>query len=201
MNNSYPFDRTFDAPTQLLGEAGISTRREFMGNTGLAVGGLALAITMPPCSKKDLSAWVSTIVASFNEMKPLLPQLGLPQAKIDLISGYLDKAAALARTFDEAYKAGKFKDAIALFGSLSELITSIASELGVVDNRIVKLALVAVAVARIAIATLLKQQASNPAAAAEIARSSKSAEAVKGANEIDRLAAVDVDKLLQAVKP
>lgn len=181
----------------------MSTRREFIKTGSVAAGSIAFgaAFTAPACDKKDLSAWVSTIVMTFNEMKPLLPQLGLPQAKLDLISGYLNKAVAIAKAFDDAYKAGKFKDAVTLFGSLSELITQIATELNVVNNRIVKLSLVAIAVARIAIASLLKQQSGDPAVAATIARTSKGPEAMRAASEIERLAAMDVDKLLQAVKP
>lgn len=181
----------------------MSTRREFIKTGTVAAGSIAFgaAFTAPGCNGKDLSGWVTTIVAAFGEMKPLLPQLGLPEAVLDRVSGYLNKAVSVAKTFDEAYKAGKFKDAVAIFGSLSELITQIAAELNVVNNRIVKIALVTVSIARIAIATLLKQQSGDPAVAATIARTSKEPELMRAASEIDRLAAVDVDKLLEAVKP
>lgn len=181
----------------------MSTRREFIKTGTVAAGSVAFgaAFTMPACEKKDLSAWVTTSVAAFGEIKPLLPQLGLSQDALDRVSGYLNKAVSVAKAFDEAYRAGKFKDAALLFGSLSELITSTATELNIVNNRIVKLALVSLAIARIAIATLLKQQSTEPEVASTIARTTKGADALKAANEIERLAAMDVDKLLQMVKP
>lgn len=179
-------------------------RREMMSKTTVAglgaVGGFAF--TMPPCSGKDLSGWVVTIDAYYDEVKILLPGLGLGQAVIDRVSDLIDKATKIAKQFDAAYVAGKFTDAVSLFSNLGGLVTQIATELNVTDNRIVKLALVGIQIARITIASLLKVQADNqPQVAAKAgAMRSASTEADAAIGEIERLASVNIDGLLKAVQ-
>lgn len=160
---------------------------------GLGIVGGA-AFSAPACDKKNLSGWITTIVASYGELKPLLPQLGLSQTAIDRVSGWIDTAESVARKFDEAYKAGQFTDAAALFTNLGGLITSIAAELNVANNRIVNLLLVGIQIARITIASLLKVQGDSrrimPVTTAEMA----------AIVEIRRLAAIDVSGLLKAIQ-
>lgn len=167
-------------------------RRDLIKGGIAATGVLALSGVQQACTPKNLSSWVASIVGGFTEIKPLLPQLGLSQAVIDRVSGFIDKAVLIAHDFDAAYKAGKFTTAATLFGSLSDLITQIAGELNVTSNRIVKLALVSIAIARIAIASLLSQQAPSGLTAANPAEQ-------KAATEIRRLAAVDVNQLAKAL--
>lgn len=163
-------------------------RRDVIKGGAISVG--VLALTGCP-GQKSLSAWVTTIVAAFGEMKPLLAELGLSQAIITKVSGWIDTAVKIAKDFDEAYRAGKFKDAVTLFNNLGGLITQIAGALGAVDNRIVKLALISIAIARIAISSLLANHASaSPEAMAVVNAASASDTA-----EIKRLAEVNVNGL------
>lgn len=155
--------------------------------------------TAPACGQKDLSGWVTTIVAYFDEIKILLPELGLSQAVIDKVSGLISKAAKIAKQFDEAYKAGKFENAVTLFTNLGGLITQIAGELNVTDNRIVKLALVGIQIARITIASLLKSQGDAQPAVRMAAMSAEGPQQA-ALDEINRLAAIPVDGLLKAAQ-
>lgn len=175
--------------------AGAISRRSMLKTSTVAglgmVGGLAL--TGLACDKKNLSGWVTAIVSAFTEMKPLLGDLGLSQVVINKISGWIGTAAKVAKDFDAAYVAGKFADAVTLFNNLGGLIAQIAGELGATDNRIIKLALVSISIARIAIATLLSNQAqASPEAMSAVASAPTSNTA-----EIKRLANVNIDGLLK----
>lgn len=165
-------------------------KRGSMATALVAVGGLQLA-----CKPQNLSGWVSTIVSAFGEMKPLLTQMGLSELVITRVSGWIDTAVKVAKDFDAAYRAGKFSDAVTLFTNLGKLITDIAADLNVTDNRIVKLALVTIAIARIAIASLLKSQSDNQPAVG-LARQAASADDEKKLAEIERLAAINIDGLV-----
>lgn len=175
-------------------------RRSMIARTTVAGLGFVsgAAFTMPPCSGKPVGAWVTTITAAFSEMKPLLGELGLAQTVVDRVSGFIDRAASIARQFDQAYRDGKFADAITMFSNLSGLITSIATELNVVNNRIVKLALISVSIARIAIATLLNQQSTQPQVA-DAVRRSRSGVNASIESEIKRLAETPIEPLLKSL--
>ena len=161
-----------------------------------AVGGFAF--TAPACNKKDLSGWIVVIIADYGEIKPLLPQLGLSQAVIDRVTGWIDTAVSVAKKFDDAYQRGDFATASTLFLNLGKLITDIATELSATDNRIVELLLVGVQIARITIASLLKVQGDNqPQMAARRSLSRSEGDAVA---EINRLASIDVGKVLKAIQ-
>jgi hypothetical protein len=173
-------------------------RRDMLKTSSVAglgtLGGFAF--TAPSCDKpKNLSTWVTIIVADFTEMKPLLPELGLSQATIDRVSGFIDKAVKVARDFDAAYVAGKFADAVTLFTSLGDIVAQIASDLGAAENRIVKLALISIRIARIAIASLLSSQASEPQVAAAV----RAARTTRTVSEIERLANSDLSKIEKAL--
>jgi hypothetical protein len=179
------------------------SKREFLrfGGTAL-VGGVAGAVILPTpgCpGAKNLSTWVTIIVADFSEMKPLLGELGLSQVIIDRVSGFIDKAVAIARDFDSAYKAGKFSDAVTLFTNLGGIVSQIAAELNVTNNRIVKLALVSISIARIAIASLLNAQAQQPEVMAAVNSARKSAVHRANVSEIERLANADLSKIQAAL--
>jgi hypothetical protein len=183
-----------------------ASRRDLVRLGALGAGSLALgsAFTAPSCGPgKNLSAWVQTIVGAFAEMKPLLSTLGLQQAIIAKVSAALDKGAQIAKDFDAAYTAGKFKDASSLFLSLGQVITQIAADLSLANNRIVTIALAAVGVARIAIAQLLHDQATTQPQAMALVRAAQlnaGSDEAKAINEINRLANADVAKILAAVK-
>lgn len=172
-------------------------RRSFVSTAALGAGSFAFGVgfTAPACSKKDLSGQVLILVTGFNEIGPLLPELGLASAVLDRISGLLDRGVKFAKLFDDAYRAGRFEDAKTLFLNLGQVITSVVTELGIVDNRVVKGILVGVKIAQIVIASLLKQMAAQPEVAAAI--KSRGAGAM---SEVDRLAAVDVDRLLKLLQ-
>lgn len=175
-------------------------RRYFIKGGTVAVGGVVFgaAFAAPACDKKPVGVWIVTMTAGFSEMKPLLPDLGLSQEIVNRVSGFIDRGASIARQFDQAYRDGKFADAISLFSNLSGLITSVATELKVVDNRIVKLALVSVSIARIGIATLLNQQSTQPQVADAISRS-RSAVNASIESEIKRLAETPIEPLLKSL--
>lgn len=175
----------------------MSTRREFIKTGSVAAGSVAFgaAFTAPACDKKDLSGQVLILVTGFNEIKPLLPELGLSAAVIARISDLLDKGVKVAKAFDDAYVAGKFDDAKTLFLNLGVVITSVVTELGVADNRLVKAVLIGIKVAQVVIANLLKQMAADP----QVARAVKS-RAPDAMAEIDRLAGVDVDAMLKLLR-
>jgi hypothetical protein len=169
-----------------------------LGLAGFAVG---TGFTAPSCGQKDLSGWVVTIPAYLNEIKPLLPDLGLSQVVIDKVSGWIDTAVSVAKKFDDAYQSGKFADAVTLFANLGGLITEIAAELNVTDNRIIKLALVGIQIARITIASLLQSQGD----ALPTSQKARAMGVVTGPqqtalSEIQRLASIDVNGLLKAVQ-
>ncbi len=172
-------------------------RRDLIKSGAVTTAAIAMGGFQVACAPKNLSGWVTTIIASFGEIKPLLPQLGLSQAVIDRVSGWIEKAVHIAQEFDAAYKAGKFSDAMTLFTNLGGLITQVASELNVVNNRIINLLLVGIQIARITIASLLKTQGENQP---QIARRSMSRSEQDAANEIQRLAAIDVSGLLKAIQ-
>lgn len=175
----------------------MSTRRDFIRTSAVAAGSVAFgaAFTAPACDKKDLSGQVVVLITSFNEIRPLLPDLGLPSLVIAKIAELLERGARIAKQFDEAYKAGKFNDARTLFLNLGEVITTVVTELGAVNNRIVKAVLVGMKIAQIVIANLLKAQMEEPAVAAAIrSRGGVDARAV---NEVERLANADVERLLK----
>lgn len=178
-----------------------TSRRGFIQTGAVAVGGLAFgaAFTAPACDKKDLSGQVLILVTSFNEIKPLLPDLGLSSTVLDRVRALLDKGVKIAKTFDDAYRAGKFDDAKTLFLSLGEVITSVVGELGLAGNNIVKTILVGVKIAQIVIANLLKQMASDPQVAAAIKSRSLAAD-TQAMTEIDRLAVVDAGRLLKLLQ-
>lgn len=169
------------------------------GLAGAAAGGSVLS--QIACAPKDLSGWVVTIVADYGEIKVLLPQLGFNQAVIDRVSGLIDKAARIAKDFDDAYRKGLFENALTIFTNLGSLIVQIAGELNAANNRIVKLLLVGIQVARITIASLLKAQAdAQPAVAAKVRRARMVPADQSPLNEIERLASIDVSRLLPAIQ-
>lgn len=180
-----------------------STRRDFIKTGTVTAGSIAFgaAFTAPACEKKNLSTWVVTIVSAFSEIKPLLSQLGLSQAVVDRVANLIDKGASIARSFDEAYKAGKFADAVTLFSNLGGVISEVATTLNVTDHRIVKLALVSISIARIAIASLLQSQADAQPQVARAVRSATTSANERDIAEIRRLASMDISKLEAAVKP
>jgi hypothetical protein len=175
------------------------TRRSFVSTAAVGAGAFAFGIAAvePACSPKNLSTWITTITSAFAEVKPLLPQLGLNTALVAKVSDLVDKGARIARLFDEAYRAGKFADAVTLFSNLGDVIAQVASELGATDNRIVRLALVSISIARIAVATLLNNQAD---ATPQVAAAVSAASGDPAVQEVKRLAATDISSVEKALK-
>jgi len=156
---------------------------------GAAVGVVSTATLMSACGEK-ISFYVSTVIGSLETLSPLLPSA----------SGLISKAVAAAKAFDEAYRAGKFADATALFTNLGELALQIAGVVGVASPPI----LVAIAVGRVAlnaIAQILKSQMRDPVIAAMVeARSDPAAQRQKAM--INRMADDQmIEMIVAASKP
>lgn len=149
-------------------------RRTLLKTGGLAAIG-TLTLGTSACGEK-LSFYVSTVIGSLETLSPLLPNA----------SQLIGKAVAAAKAFDEAYRAGKFADSVALFTNLGELVLQIAGIVGVASPPI----LLAIAVGRVAlnaIASILKNQMSNPTVAAMVeSRSDRAAQQQKAM--IERMA-------------
>lgn len=160
-------------------------RRTMLKTSGLAtVGVMTLGVT--GCGK-NLSLYVATVIGSLEELELLLPNLS-PQIK---------KAIAIAKSFDTAYRAGKFTDAATLFTNLTGVVSEIATSAGVTNPQ-VKLAIAVGGVALRAIAVLLAQQASNPMVASAVAASPNA----NAKATIERMAdPVVLDKIMGLVRP
>jgi hypothetical protein len=135
------------------------SKRRFLSLGARAAAGtvvLSGAGLMAACGEK-ISFYVSTVIGSLETLSPLLPSA----------SQLIAKAVSVAKAFDEAYRAGKFADSVALFTNLGEIALQIAQSVGVASPPI----LLAIAVGRVAlnaIATILKSQMSNPTIAAMV---------------------------------
>lgn len=185
-----------DQTAQPLDITGAITRREAIRSLGLGGGGLLLGagFTAPQCGgAKNLSTNVVIIMRSYGEIKELLPETGLSQSVIDRVSGYIAKAIKVAEDFDKAYRAGAFQNAATLFNQLGGLVGDIANDVGASNHRVVRVTLVGIQIARIAIAGLLAAQAANQPA---VRTAKKSPEMVAAIAEIERLNALDIDRLL-----
>lgn len=109
---------------------------------------------------KNISIYTATVIGTLEELRPLLPNF----------RAQLEQAVAVAKTFDAAYREGKFVNAAALFENLTTIVSEIVMHVGVMSES-VKLAVAVGGVALRAIAILLKSQASDPVVAAEVAKS------------------------------
>lgn len=131
-------------------------RRTLLKSGGLAAVGM-ITVSVTSCGEK-ISFYVSTVIGALETLSPLVPSA----------SGLITKAVAVAKAFDEAYRAGKFADATALFTNLGELALQIAGVVGVASPPI----LLAIAVGRVglnAIAQILKSQMKDPVIAGMVA--------------------------------
>lgn len=167
-------------------------RRTLLKTGGMATVG-ALTIGAGPCSSKNLSVYVSTIVGALEELKPLLPNQ----------SSLLTRAISIAKSFDEAYRAGKFDTATALFENLAGVVGQIADSVGVTSPS-VKIAIAVAGIAMRAIAVLMKQQATeNPQVADAVsAKTERDPAASTRKSLIERMADEKaVNALFEASKP
>lgn len=174
-------------------------RRQMITTSALGAAGFAVGtgFTAEACSPKNLSTYVQMIAGGFSEIKVLLPDLGLSQSIIAKVAELIDKSVKIAKDFDDAYKAGKFTDARTLFTNLGSLVTQVITTLGLsVENQGVRIALAAIAIARIGIAIILDRQLSQPSMAASVQEAQADPENAKALNEIKRLANTDVSKIL-----
>lgn len=173
------------AESQFDIHADISRRKFLTTGTRATVGAIVLsgAALTAACGEK-ISFYVSTVIGSLETLSPLLPNA----------SQLITKAVSIAKAFDEAYRAGKFADSVALFTNLGELALQIAGTIGVASPPV----LLAIAVGRVAlnaIASILKNQMSNPTIAAMVeSRSDKAAQRQKAM--IERMAD---EKMIQAI--
>lgn len=160
------------------------TRRTALKLGGAAtVGVLTLGVTS--CGK-DISLYTATVIGSLEELVPLLPGQATK----------LRQAIAVAKTFDVAYRDGKFASAASIFENLTTIISEIIAGVGVMSET-VKLAVAVGGVALRAIAVLLRQQSTQPAVAAAVAASDSSAKAM-----IEQMANPKViDAVVETVKP
>lgn len=167
-------------------------RRTLLKTGGMAAVG-AVTLGTGPCSSKNLSVYVSTIVGALEELKPLLSNQ----------SPLLTRAISIAKSFDEAYRAGKFDTATALFENLAGVVGQIADSVGV-SSPSVKIAIAVAGIAMRAIAVLMKQQAEdNPQVAAAVdAKAERDPTASARKSLIQQMADTKaVDALFEAAKP
>lgn len=168
------------------------TRRGLLKTGGMAAVG-ALTIGAGPCSSRNLSTYISTIIGALDELKPLIPNQ----------SELLSRAVTIAKNFDEAYRAGKFDNATALFENLAGVVGQIADSVGV-SSPSVKIAIAVAGIAMRAIAVLMKQQADdNPQVAAAVkARTTASRTASMRKSLIEEMAnPTTVNALFEASRP
>lgn len=168
-------------------------RRTMLSQSTLALGGVVAgaAFTAPACDPKNTSIYVQTIIGALKEISPLLP------GSATLIA----KAIKVAEDFDEAYRAGKFENALVMFENLAGFISQIAEDVGV-NNPQVKIALAVAGIALRAIAVLLKVQESEPRVAAAVTRASAQPGAAARRALVERLAApAAVDKAFELARP
>jgi hypothetical protein len=164
-------------------------RRGFLKFTGRAGVGLLVVggtIVTTGCAK-NIGLYTETVIGSLEEVLPLLPNLNDP----------IKRAIGIAKSFDAAYRDGKFANASTLFANLTTVVSDIATQAGV-KNPQVKLALAVGGIALRAIGVLLKQQASDPVVAAAVANSADSA--TKAIIEKMADPAV-IDRVMQLVMP
>lgn len=155
-----------------------------------ALGGVGMLTLGTSACGKNLSTYVSIIIGALEELSPLLPGQ----------SSVIATAVKIAKDFDEAYRAGKFASATALFSNLAGVIGQIADSIGV-SSPAVKTAIAIAGIALRAIAVLLKQQSAEPAVAAVIA-SQRSAIAIQQMDLINRLAdPIAVDLIFKNARP
>jgi len=170
-------------------------RRKMLSTTALGMTGFAIgtAFTAPGCpGGKNLSTYVNIVTGALQELSPLLP------GQTQLIS----KAIGIAKTFDDAYRAGKFVDAAALFENLAGVVSQIAESAGL-SSPSVKVAIAVAGIAMRAIAVLLKTQATDPAIAAAVSDSAqRSPSAMRQKSLIEKLAdESEINALFQGAKP
>lgn len=167
----------------------ISDRRDFLRLSGSALLGSAVvggAVVTTGCGK-NISLYTATIIGSLEELSPLLPNLS-PQ---------IHKAVEIAKSFDAAYRDGKFADAGALFTNLTTIVSQIATATGITNPQ-VKIAIAVGGVALRAIGVLLKTQTADPIVAAAVAKSSD----VQAKAMIQRMGdPVVMDRIVQLVMP
>lgn len=151
-----------------------------------------LTLSTTGCGK-NLSNYVSTIIGAMEELKPLLPNL----------SASLSKAISIAKSFDEAYRAGKFDSATTLFENLVGVINQIIADAGINASDSVKIALSVASVGMRAIAVLLRDQATQPAVASAVKEKAKaSAASAKRVSLIESLAnSKEVNAVFEAARP
>lgn len=183
-----------------------NSRRDFLRKGSIAAigaGSFALGVgaTAAQCGGgRSLSTYVQMIAGGFSEIRVLLPDLGLSASVIAQVGDLLDKGKQIAQAFDEAYKAGKFTDAATLFTNLGGIVSQVVGVLGVsTDNKAVKVALAAIGIARIAVSILLQKQSEQPQVAAAL--KARQPIEIKAMSEVERLAATDLNKVLQLLQP
>lgn len=163
------------------------TRRQILKGSGLLIGGVALGgltIIETGCGKSVL-LFTSTLRASLAEIKPLLPKL----------ASQIAEAITATETFESAYRAGKFADAVSTFKNLAPTVNEILANADVGNDDIKRyVALIGVALATIG--SLLESQAGVPQAAAAVRASADTA-----AKDTVRRAASSLDAIVAAVRP
>lgn len=162
-------------------------RRTLLKTGGLAAVG-TLTLGAGPCSKRNLSFQVSVVIGALEELKPFLPGL----------STTLSKAVAIAKSFDQAYRDGKFDSAMAIFENLVGVINQIIADAGFNVSDSVKIALAIAGVALRAIAVLLRDQvAADPQVAAAVRQKARTSAA--GARQISLVESLANPKSVSAV--
>lgn len=168
-----------EVPLNITGETPLISRRSMLGTGALVAGSFAVGVgfTAPACNPKNLSVYVQTIVGALEEISPLLPNS----------AAIIAKAVKVAKDFDDAYRAGKFENALVLFENLAGFISQIANDVGV-NNPTIQIALAVAGIALKGIAVLLKSQESEPQVVAAMERANAKPGAAARRSLVERLA-------------
>jgi hypothetical protein len=195
--NRFPFDRTYDVPSQLLGEGGQLSRRTALKHIGT---GSLIAVAAPTlllqeaCKPKDLNVYVQTVVGALQEIQPLLPAL----------SGKIGAAIKVALDFNAQYQRGDYVTATQTFETLASNVSEIITDIGVSLSPAIKVALTVAGIGLRAIAVLLKAQSEQPQVAKAIKgmKASSIPPPPNAGSRILKLAdPVALDKAFEASKP
>lgn len=158
-------------------------RRTFIG-TG-AVAGVGIATMGLKCGGPSVNGTVTIIMGAISELRVLFPTVPA-----------LDKVISLAKSFNEAWVAGKFDDARSFFENLDTTVGQVIADLGINASTRIKLLLASVGIAVRTIAALIKEQGDANLAVAGAVRQS----APRTVSRIEKLAdAAAADQLLKAV--
>lgn len=147
-------------------------RRKFIASGAVAVL-VPSTLMMEGCAAKDLGFYISTITGSLKQLSPLLPDA----------STLIAKAISIANDLNSAYSKGDFSSTSALYASLADVLSQIASDAGVNTPTIQTIISIA-GIALMTVANILQSQA--PMAAVKRAMTTATPAQARGGAMIEK---------------